>query len=172
MSITIPTSGSLKLLGAFAVIAAGVLSASIAGPPAQAVESKSKAYYGMTKINVSNLERSQEYYTKMMGLKVAQVQKLGGGLTQVFMTQSGDPFEQAFVLVHRADQPVTHGNNLLLVFIFDDIKKHIKALQDAKYEVTSINDKVDLPNFYVPGVSVGMTKDPDGYRIEMVQYRK
>ncbi len=128
-----------------------------------------------TKINVSNLEKSLDFYTRIMGLKVTA--RVGNDrFAEIVLTRTGEgagASEQALILVYSEDQekPLDLGNAFNnLLFVFPDLKECLKQLDAAGYVVTGSREPRPLSIPFAKAVTILYTKDPDGYTLELVQY--
>lgn len=128
-----------------------------------------------TKINVSNLEKSLDFYTRIMGLKVTgRVEN--AKIVEVVLTRTGEgagASEQALILYYAKDrkEPPVHGNTFNnLLFVFPDLKECLKLLDAEGYTVTGSREPRPVPVPFAKAVTVLFTKDPDGFTVELVQY--
>ena len=128
-----------------------------------------------TKINVSDLEKSLDFYTRIMGMKVTL--RVGNDrFAEIVLTRTGEgagASEQALILVYSEDQekPLDLGNAFNnLLFVFSDLKECLKQLDAAGYPVTGSREPRPLSIPFAKEVTILYTKDPDGYTLELVQY--
>ncbi|MEU4826451.1 VOC family protein [Actinomadura sp. NPDC023710] len=113
-------------------------------------------------LRVTDLERSLAFYAALGYAKVGSVPETGfGSLTMLQLPD--DPFV-SLELVHDPARPVedTSAVNHLVVQV-DDLKAAIADL--AANGVTA-----EPPAEPGPGVRTSWLTDPDGYRIELVQW--
>jgi lactoylglutathione lyase len=124
---------------------------------------RSPDYIGATGIGVSDLKRSTDFYTRVLGMKVMQTFKLEH-MEEVVLTHEG---RNAIVLMHFTDGSNPNYKNLpvKLVFYVSDPKAAAALVREAGYEVT--REPEPLPSF--GNAVVGLAKDPDGYVVELLQ---
>lgn len=167
---------------AFTFGAAGAVHAQAAAQAAApaAIPPGSLTYVG-AKINASNLDRSLDFYTRIIGLKIAA--HVGDEVKgEVIMTTTGKLMDEKFVVVYdrnRKDPPVLGNVFTNLIFGVDDLQLRIDALKAAGYVITrtAVNDPrrtgfKSIPAFpkAVTFVEMAWTKDPDGVPVELVQW--
>lgn len=157
-------------------IAASVAAAIISGQPTRAVAQSSSSgisYIGAL-INVSNLDRSIDFYTHIVGLKEARRVAIGPGSWEVILSPDGTDLASQIALVYRPDhtQPVEHGNGLNRLCFFvkseNDVDKIARKISAAGYATV-------IPPTTAP-ISGGRLyrfthmKDPDDYTIEFTWF--
>jgi len=129
----------------------------------------------MTKINVSDLDRSLAFYTKILGFK----EETGGrielpAMTEVLLTSSGRTSQHTLILVFQKNrhEPLVLGNAFnALVFVLPDLRGTVKKIADAGYQISPVTDTKSRWTFAsITAVATG--KDPDGFPLELVQYIK
>lgn len=124
-----------------------------------------------TKINVVNVEKSVQFYTQYLGLKVAL--RVGDAQKgEVLLTLNGDPENAKVVLYYGGSAPGprdTKGTLENLIFTFVDLKSRVQALKAAGYPIEH-EVSVTPPVAGVKSVDIAYTKDPDGILIELVQW--
>ncbi len=142
--------------------------------PAFAAE-KGPPRYFMAKINVADLAKSTEFYTKFLDLKVAQRVDLPE-YAQSLLNYTGDNTDSVLILhfdkKRKTGEPVVMGNAYNdIAFSVRDLDGIAKRLKDAGYPITQ--PLITLPAMlpYAKTVALGFTKDPDGFRIELVEWR-
>ncbi len=141
---------------------------------ARASEASAPPYIGYTKINVSNLERSLDFYTNVMGLKVARVVDRPA-LNETLLTRSGGDFEDTIVLVFdkKRTEPLVIGNGFNnITFIIFDFEERVAKVEAAGYVITGKRTNLPSPKPSAKTISVAFTKDPDGYAIELLQFHQ
>ena len=144
------------------------------GKFAYAQGSQAPQYIGFTKINVADLTRSIDFYTKIMGLKVSAVVN-GPIVNETLLTRTGGGDEEALTLVHRKNstEPVVHGNAFNnITFRTHDFEGVIKRLESAGFPITAKKQQVPSSVPYGSKMSYAFTKDPDGFTIEILQFHK
>jgi lactoylglutathione lyase len=114
-------------------------------------------------IGVANLERSVDFYTRVLGMKKQQTFKLPH-MDEVVVGYEG---RTAVVLMHYTDGSVQHykDNPVKLVFTVTDAKALANAIRADGGEIT--REPEPLPDF--GNTIIGLAKDPDGYVIELMQ---
>jgi lactoylglutathione lyase len=112
---------------------------------------------------VANLERSVDFYTRVLGMKKQQTFKLPH-MDEVVVGYEG---RTAVVLMHYTDGSVQHykDNPVKLVFTVTDAKALANAIRADGGEIT--REPEPLPDF--GNTIIGLAKDPDGYVIELMQ---
>ncbi len=117
-------------------------------------------------INVSDLERSIEFYQDVLGFTITHriEQPAGMNVTEVvFQGESGNRLQIA--CHHDVPGPIEHGNALWKFYVnTDDCEGLYSRCMAAGAE--SITAPVRLDAW---PVTVAMISDPDGYKIEFVQ---
>jgi len=125
-------------------------------------------------INVSNLDVSLDYFTRIVGLKEADRVPIGPGACEVLLSPGGTDVEGQIALVYRpgAIKMVDQGNGLNRLVIFtkaehdvDDIAKKIAA---AGYATVIPPSTAAIPG----GRKYRYThmKGPDGYTVELTWF--
>ena len=116
-------------------------------------------------ISVTDLERSEDFYTRVLGLHVQQRIEIPEAREIVLGAQGSDGKLQ---LAQKATQQsaIDHGDDALWKFYLytDDIKAVYKAAME--YGCVSETPPTVLSKW---SVTVAMILDPDGYRIELLQ---
>jgi lactoylglutathione lyase len=117
-------------------------------------------------IGVSDLKRSVDFYTRVMGMKEMQTLKLPH-MDEVVVGYEG---RTAVVLMHYTDGSAQHYNNnpVKLVFQVPDAKSLIENIRSGGGEIT--REPEAFPG--MGGTLIGLAKDPDGYVIELMQPAK
>jgi predicted enzyme related to lactoylglutathione lyase len=130
-----------------------------------------------SKISVSDMHKSFEFYTKVIGLKqaisLAQNEPLPPpGLdpktwpAEIGLNFSGSFADPFFDLIPARNQPLTRAMTDMIVvgFKVTDAPAVVKRVKDAGYEVIR-----EAPVVGPGEMSIGMVRDPDGYRLEILQ---
>jgi len=114
-------------------------------------------------IGVSDLKRSVDFYTRVLGMKQTQVLKLDY-MDEVVVAHEG---RSAVVLMHYTDGSARNyrDNPVKLVFFVTDPAGLIEAIRADGLEITH----EPAPAQTMGGAMLGMAKDPDGYVIELIQ---
>jgi lactoylglutathione lyase len=142
-----------------------------AGSVAQAHDEKAP-FIGFTKINVTNLERSIEFYTKIMGLKIAETTDFPSA-SETLLTRTGGDYEDTILLAFnkKRTEPLVHGNAFNnLTFVVDNFDEILARWKSAGYVVTGERKGLKSPVTYAKTLDIAFTKDPDGFVIEILQF--
>ncbi len=112
-------------------------------------------------IGVSDMKRSVDFYTRVIGMKVMQTFKLDH-MDETVLAYEG---RTAVVLMHWTDGSAQNyrNNPIKIVFYVTDPKAVAARIRADGLEVT--REPEPLPGFGV----VGLAKDPDGYVVELLQ---
>jgi lactoylglutathione lyase len=115
-------------------------------------------------INVSDLERSERFYTDIIGLKVQSRTQIPNVNEVVLAADDGGGRLQLAQHLDR-DGEIDHGNALWKIYmVVDDcVATHDKAVA-AGFESTMAPERLDRWP-----VTVAFIVDPDGYSIELLQ---
>ena len=124
---------------------------------------RSPDYLTAVGIGVSDLKRSVDFYTRVLGMQQTQVFKLDY-MDEVVVAHEG---RSALVLMHYTDGSVRNykDNPVKLVFFVTDPAGLIEAIRTDGLEITH----EVAPAESMGGTMLGMAKDPDGYVIELIQ---
>lgn len=155
-----------------------MFSAVLATFPTKTAAQTTFTYTG-TKINVSDVDRSVEFYTKLIGLKVATRFARTEERGEYLLTPTGKLVDDKLTLVFdktRREPPVMGNQFVNLIFGVTDLKQRVAALKAAGYKVhREVEVKPPFPANppYPPSVksvALAFTRDPDGIEIELVQW--
>lgn len=115
-------------------------------------------------INVTDLERSERFYTDIIGLKVQSRTEIPGVNEIVLAADDGGGRLQLAHHVER-NEPIDHGTALWKIYmnVGDCAAVHGKAVA-AGYESTMEPQRLDRWP-----VTVAFILDPDGYSIELLE---
>jgi len=143
------------LLAACALVASGAM---FAKHPAAAMDMPTAAGAAL---NVSDLDRSEKFYTEVMGLKVLNTMHVPQG-TEIIMTSPGAARPMVVITNFKGQKPgrETFGR---LIFTMADPAPFIKHVKDTGIEVQSAG----APDG--KGPQVYFLHDPDGFQIEVFQ---
>jgi lactoylglutathione lyase len=124
---------------------------------------RSPDFLGAVGIGVSDLERSVDFYSRVVGMSVTQTFKLDY-MDEVVLAFEG---RTAVVLMHYTDGSARNyrDNPVKLVFYVVDpvtISDRIKA---EGLEIV----REPIPMASMGGALLGLAKDPDGYIVELIQ---
>lgn len=133
-------------------------------------ESESTGQYRLlhTMIRVKDLDRSIDFYTRLLGMRVIRNKDFEGGrFTNVFVGYGDEDSETVLELTHNWDQdePYSHGSGFgHLAVGVPDIYATCTALEA---------ENVNIPRPPGPmkhGTTViAFIEDPDGYKIELIE---
>jgi catechol 2,3-dioxygenase-like lactoylglutathione lyase family enzyme len=130
-----------------------------------------------SKITVSDVQKSYAFYTEVIGLRptVSTAQKEAPAPpgpdpkswpAEIALNFSGsfaDPFFD--ILPPRNGRPTREMTDMVVIgFKVPDAAAAIRRVKDAGYEVIR-----DAPAAGPGEMSIGMVRDPDGYRVEILQ---
>jgi lactoylglutathione lyase len=118
---------------------------------------------GAVGIGVSDLARSEDFYTRVLGMKVQQRIDLPH-IKEIVVAHEG---RTAVVLMHWLDgSPRNYqGAAVKLVFFVPDAKALIGRIREAGLPVQ--REAEPMPEFN--NMIIGLGEDPDGYVIELLQ---
>jgi lactoylglutathione lyase len=124
---------------------------------------RSPDYLGAVGIGVSDLDRSVDFYTRVLGMQAMQTFKLDY-MDEVVVAHEG---RNAVVLMHYTDGSARNykDNPVKLVFYVTDPKAAVDAIRADGLEVTREATPIET----LGGAIVGLAKDPDGYVLEFLQ---
>jgi lactoylglutathione lyase len=124
---------------------------------------RSPDYLGATGIGVSDLKRSVDFYTRVLGMVETQTFKLPY-MDEVVVAFPG---RTAVVLMHWTDGSARNyrDNPIKLVFYVTDPKAVTEKIRAEGLEIT----REPTPIETLGGAVVALAKDPDGYVIELLQ---
>ena len=114
-------------------------------------------------IGVSDMARSEDFYTRVLGMQVQQRIELPH-LREVIVGYEG---RTSVVLMHWLDgsKPNYRDNPVKLVFYVPDAKKMIAAIRTDGLAIS--REAEPLPDFN--NLIIGLGTDPDGYVVEFIQ---
>jgi len=124
---------------------------------------RSPDYLGAVGIGVSDLDRSVDFYSRVVGMTVTQTFKVDY-MDEVVLAFEG---RTAVVLMHYTDDSARNykDNPIKLVFYVTDPKAVCDRIRAEGLEIT----RGPTPIETLGGAVVGLAKDPDGYVIELLQ---
>lgn len=117
-------------------------------------------------IGVSDLARSADFYSRVLGMKQTQTFKLDY-MDEIVLAHEG---RNAVVLMHYTDGSARNYKDLpikLVFYVTDPVSLAAKIRADG-LEVT----REPAPIESLGGAVVGLAKDPDGYVIELIEAPK
>jgi catechol 2,3-dioxygenase-like lactoylglutathione lyase family enzyme len=132
----------------------------------------------LAKFTVSDLPKSYEFYTRVLGLKwalaVGQQQPPAPGpandaqpaFIEIPLNFTGSLADPFFVIVQqRGSKPTPKVAKMSWVgFKVPDAPAAIRRVKEAGYEVVR-----DAPAVGPGVMSIGIVRDPDGYTVELIQ---
>jgi hypothetical protein len=154
-------------------------SSTLAEAPAGPVRLGSRAWEVLfSKFAVSNLARSHDYYTKLIGLQWARpvgqksferpdpLSLPRDKFVEIPLNFSGSLADPFFVLVQQPGlTPVARNSHLSWVgFNVQNLRALVERVRRAGYEV--VREPFDVnPG----GMLIGIVRDPDGYSVEFIE---
>lgn len=155
----IPFSVALALVGVTAVIFSAPAGAQApAGKPQMSIGAIGVG------INVSDLARSEKFYTEVFGLQRTFRFPPEGDLMEVGLAFPGQPGGMTLLLAHFSDDPLPDGKSSYgrIVFNTDDARALAERMIAAGSKLLS---DVGPPG----GPVILFLSDPDGYQVELFQ---
>lgn len=121
------------------------------------------ARLGQYCINVTDLDRSTQFYTEVMGLEIRQRVDIPEA-REIILGGEGDATIQ-LAQEHARTTPVNHGDALSKLYVFTDNLQ--KAYDGAlAFGCKSLMPPTELTEWKC---IVAFIADPDGYKVELVQ---
>ncbi len=115
-------------------------------------------------INVSDLEKSLDFYEKAIGLKITHRIEEKEFREVVLAGESGNRIQLAWQ--RNQEGPIEHGNGFWKLYLdTDDCKGLYQRCIDAGAE--SVTAPVQLDEW---PVTAAFVKDPDGYLVEILEH--
>jgi lactoylglutathione lyase len=165
-----------KFRTALAVSVAAVILLGASQAAVRAAETK-PAETGPVYINplivVTNLEKSVDYYTRLIGLKEANRVPLGNGAYEVILTTTGSDWDTGVGLIYQPSRKdaLAHGTayNRMAFFVrsAEEVDTRTKKIADEGYKI------VVPPSTSKAGIRTyrySHFKDPDGYTVEFTWF--
>jgi lactoylglutathione lyase len=124
---------------------------------------RSPDYLGAVGIGVSDMDRSVDFYSRVLGMSVTQTFKVDY-MDEVVLAFEG---RTAVVLMHYTDGSVRNykDNPVKLVFYVTDPKAVTERIRADGMEIT----REPAPIETLGGTVIALAKDPDGYTVELIQ---
>ena len=124
---------------------------------------RSPDFLGAVGIGVSDMDRSVDFYTRVVGMSVTHTFKIDY-MDEVVLAFEG---RTAVVLMHYTDGSARNykDNPVKLVFYVTDLKALTEAIRADGLEITREPALSDT----LGGAVVALAKDPDGYVVELIQ---
>jgi lactoylglutathione lyase len=134
------------------------------GGRAQGRAGMAGSYVGAVGIGVSDLARSVDFYTRVLGMKTLQTFKLDH-MDEAVLGYEGRG--SAIVLMHWTDGSARSykDNPIKIVLYVDDPKAFANAIRADGMKIVREPTPVET----LGGAIVGFAEDPDGYQIEILQ---
>ena len=124
---------------------------------------RSADYLTAVGIGVSDLARSADFYSRVLGMKQTATFKIDY-MDEIVLAHEG---RNAVVLMHYTDGSARNykDNPIKLVFQVEDAARLIEGIRAEGLAI------IVEPHVYpgMGGAIIGMGKDPDGYVIELIQ---
>ncbi len=128
----------------------------------------SNVYFGHTMIRVKDLQKSIDFYTKVLGLKITKNKEFPDGkFTLVFLAYSDDEKSPAIELTYNWDNTEGYdiGNGFgHTAFVSPDIKSIVEIAREEGYKITKEPSPMKFG-----GSVIAFIEDPDGYKVELIQ---
>ena len=122
-------------------------------------------YFGAVGIPVSDLDGSAAFYTSMLGMVELQTIEVPF-MKQIVLGFEGVRGASVLLMKYTDGRNVSCKDNpIKLVFYVPDITATLEAIRAANYTV----ETEATPVAELGGAIVGFARDPDGYRIELIQ---
>lgn len=118
---------------------------------------------GGTAINVSDLARSEAYYTEIIGMTVVNRLTIPLG-EEIILRVDGQEGGPSLILA-KLDMPVRPGKETFgrIIFQAPDAEATAQRVKAAGYAV----EKIDSGT---PGLTIYFVSDPDGYQLELLTF--
>ena len=116
-------------------------------------------------LNVSDLNRSADFYTKLLGLKEIMRVPPSEATREIVLSLSGDIADTLVVLAKLDEEPLDSGRATFgrVIMNTDDAVEVAARVQAAGYAVER------LAGSGPEGPIVYFVRDPDGYQVELFQ---
>jgi len=111
-------------------------------------------------IYVSNMERSLQFYTEIVGLSIDRTIQASPTMQIAFLGKGETKVE---LICNTAQQHPTHGNDISVGFEVESLDRMIEILKEKKIAITSGPLQ---PN---PHIKFLYVQDPDGVKIQFVE---
>lgn len=131
--------------------------------------------YMATKIWVHDLEASLAFYETVFGYQqVIRTATSPIGMVQVYTTRGGHDFQDGLTLVYEPDRALPGAGALhTLVFSVRDLADTIKRIEATSQPITRAPREVtNYASAVSSRVIIAFAEDPNGYAIEIVEWRR
>jgi lactoylglutathione lyase len=115
-------------------------------------------------VKVINMDKSVEFYTNILGMKLVDRVKLDDGVELGFLSLPGDEHIQIELIGRGADDIPQRGKVDHIAFTVSDIDAEAARLKDA-----GVNVLDDAPRTILGGVKIFFFTGPDGEVLELFQ---
>ena len=118
-----------------------------------------------TCVRVKDLDKSIEFYQDVFGYEeTKRLDYPEAEFTLVYMALPGEDYELELTYNYDQEEPYDLGNGYGHIAIgVDDLKDMHDTLSEKSYDVTDLTELSDgAANYF-------FVKDPDGYKIEIIQ---
>jgi lactoylglutathione lyase len=131
------------------------------------MEMRSTDVFGGTGLGVSDLERSAQFYTGVLGMQIVQTYNLER-VDEHILTFEGR--NNALLLMNFKDgrEHRYQDNPVKLIFWVADIAEVFRRVREGGFEIV----QQPAPQEILADAVVGFIKDPDGYGIEIIERSK
>jgi lactoylglutathione lyase len=117
-------------------------------------------------INVTDLERSVNFYEKVLGFEVTHRVEIPDVSEVILAGADGHQIQLAYQ--HEHEGPIDHGSALWKFYLnTDDCEGLYERCMEAGMESISAPERLE----HWP-VTAAFVKDPDGYMVEILQHHK
>lgn len=130
-----------------------------AGPQDGGVQQTVEPYVSAAGIGVSDLERSRDFYTSVLGLTFRYALNVPNAWNEMVLE---DVRGNSVVVMDFARKPSTKDNPVKLVFAVRDSAEYYQKVIDAG------GSGFSAPTTF-QGATVALARDPDGYLVELIQ---
>jgi catechol 2,3-dioxygenase-like lactoylglutathione lyase family enzyme len=129
-----------------------------------AIPSTCTVTMGAVGIAVSDLQKSQDFYTKTLGLKATGMEFDTPQFFEIIMKLPGANTGSALVLMKWKTPKQTSNLPVKLVFYVDNVKTTIDKMRGLGAKIVAEPGSLKLKNATIP---TAFALDPDGYSIEL-----
>jgi lactoylglutathione lyase len=122
---------------------------------------------GFVAFRVLNLQRSLDFYTKVLGMSEQRRIPLDGGVVEVLLGYGDIKSDAGVMLMHdpKRTQPYQLGDGYSRYIAYvPDVKDVAAKLKSAGAQIVRGPERIDSLK-----ISILIARDPDGYAIEFVQ---